>query len=82
MCVCLKTGIFLVVTVELAECAAVEDVSVVHVRSSDLFLLLLSQRCFLVHAAAELVSPISLGPTVTVTNITVLLTSFFVSSIG
>ena len=34
------------------------------------------------HAAAELVSPISLGPTITVTNITVLLTSFFVSSIS
>ena len=65
----------------LAEIAAVECVSVVHVGCTDLFLLLLCERSFFMHAATELVSPIALGPIITITNETVLLTSFFASLI-
>ena len=41
---------------------AVPDVSVVHILSSDFFLLLLGEGCFFMHPPAELVGSFSLGP--------------------
>ena len=60
---------------ELADVAAVEDVSVVHVGGTDFFFLLLGQRSLLVHPPTELISPVPLRPKIISFAITALLTS-------